>query len=339
MLASDGSVGSERSTLDALSRLLGEESKEEGGEEPRGADEAAAPPPLEPQRTTTAAPPRREASSGSFASDGWNARVAAQPSGEPTELGEALSVPTVEPVLWRYVLVLNLLVYAGGVGAEVALGEGAAERYFLFLAEVPERVAGGEFYRLLTAPTLHAGLGHLALNSVALAQLAPEVEAVFGRGRFGALYALTGAAGSVGGFLVSDAATVGASGAVYGLLGALLAYFARNRDVANAGFQALVLVAAGGASLWTGVTDPAVDDAGHVFGLIAGLWLGWAAGPRLGVTREVKLDPGALEVPEDAEEVAVVVDTSTLSSQLVVYASFALSLAVGVAAGVAARTG
>ena len=73
--------------------------------------------------------------------------------------------------------------------------------------------------RLLTCTFLHAGLLHLGLNCFALYSIGPDVEAVLGYSTFAAIYLLSGLGGSVASFLFSDLVTVGASGAIFGLLG------------------------------------------------------------------------------------------------------------------------
>lgn len=80
-----------------------------------------------------------------------------------------------------------------------------------------------EPWRLLTAILVHGGLWHLALNMLALWMLGRSLEPMLGRGRFVTLYLLSGLAGSVAVAAISPmSATVGASGAIFGLFGALL---------------------------------------------------------------------------------------------------------------------
>jgi len=83
-------------------------------------------------------------------------------------------------------------------------------------------VAGGDFYRLVTSAFLHYGIAHLLFNMAALYVIGPPLEAWLGRLRFGALYALSALGGSVLVYLLSplNAATAGASGAIFGLFGA-----------------------------------------------------------------------------------------------------------------------
>ena len=90
----------------------------------------------------------------------------------------------------------------------------------------PFKVADGEWYRIITAGFLHAGLLHIGFNMFLLFQLGTVLEPALGRLRFGAVYATSLLCGSLGVLIVSpNSLTVGASGAVFGLMGALfLAY-------------------------------------------------------------------------------------------------------------------
>jgi len=84
-------------------------------------------------------------------------------------------------------------------------------------------VADGELYRLLTSAFLHYGITHILFNMWALYVVGPPLEMALGKLRFGALYLLSALGGSVLVYLLSDlsAATAGASGAVFGLFGAM----------------------------------------------------------------------------------------------------------------------
>ena len=75
--------------------------------------------------------------------------------------------------------------------------------------------------RLITSTFMHAGLLHLGLNVYALYSIAPEAEAVLGYWPFAAVYLGSGLAGSVLCFLLTNSVTAGASGAVFGLIGAV----------------------------------------------------------------------------------------------------------------------
>ncbi|MGH3132043.1 MAG: rhomboid family intramembrane serine protease, partial [Gaiellaceae bacterium] len=81
----------------------------------------------------------------------------------------------------------------------------------------------GEWWRLLSSAFLHGSIIHLGMNMLALWWFGAAVEAALGRGRFLLLYFVSGLSGSAGALLLSpDAVTVGASGAIFGILGAAL---------------------------------------------------------------------------------------------------------------------
>ena len=109
-------------------------------------------------------------------------------------------------------------VLAPGRGGLLGVSRLAAE---YGLAAVP--VAAGEWWRLLTSGFIHANVTHIAFNMLALFMVGPALEQVLGRGRFLLLYLAALLAGSLGALLLSPGAlTIGASGAIFGLFGALL---------------------------------------------------------------------------------------------------------------------
>ncbi|MDQ3431890.1 MAG: rhomboid family intramembrane serine protease [Actinomycetota bacterium] len=162
-----------------------------------------------------------------------------------------------------------------GVNVAVFLLQLAApaltQRLFLIgLALLPSGevigVAAGEYYRLVTVAFLHGTFLHLLLNMVALFLFGPQLEAVLGRGRFLALYVVSALGGSVASYLTAapNQSSVGASGAVFGLLGALLVISRKLRYDARA---VLVLL---GINLVLGFLIPRIDWRAHLGGLVAG---------------------------------------------------------------------
>lgn len=127
-------------------------------------------------------------------------------------------------------------------------------------------VADGEVYRLLTSAFLHGGLLHLLLNMYALFMFGPPIEAALGRLRFVALYLVSALGGSAlsYAFAAPNQPSLGASGAVFGLLGAFLVVSRKQRRDTSA---VLVLLAI---NLGYGFLVPRVDWRAHVGGLIAG---------------------------------------------------------------------
>jgi len=142
-------------------------------------------------------------------------------------------------------------------------------------------VADGEIWRLWTVTLLHGSFVHLFFNMYALYLAGPVVERWYGSIRFLLIYLACAAAGSIGSFMFGgDVPSVGASGAIFGLFGLLLAagrvHHPLDRQsralVSQLGILILINIAFGFA-----VTG--IDNAAHIGGLIAGLWLGFMIPP------------------------------------------------------------
>jgi rhomboid protease GluP len=149
-------------------------------------------------------------------------------------------------------------------------------------ALIPRAVAEGEWWRLLTSMFLHAtegGLGimHIVFNMLALFIYGPYVEKAFGHVRFVSMYLLSGffAAAASYAFGPVNKIALGASGAIFGLIGILIAYAYRRRTSAFIrGFlQSLLFILA--LNLYIGFTNPFIDNYAHIGGLVAGLALGF----------------------------------------------------------------
>jgi membrane associated rhomboid family serine protease len=139
---------------------------------------------------------------------------------------------------------------------------------------------GGQWWRLLTSTFLHFGLFHLAFNMWALYANGPLAERIFGSARYLLIYLCAGLAGSAASLWWHAVVNgVGASGAIFGVFGAILAFFLRK----DGGVPASVLkrhrtsVAAFiGYNLLFGLRSSGIDNAAHIGGLIAGFLLGLA---------------------------------------------------------------
>jgi membrane associated rhomboid family serine protease len=149
-----------------------------------------------------------------------------------------------------------------GVPAGVALPHG------LMAAGVQH----GEWWRLVTSAFLHFGILHIGLNMLALYWFGPLLEGMLGSLRFGLLYAAAGLAGSAGAlWLTPNAISAGASGAIFGILGALLVL--EQRRMIHSGGQILAIIVL---NLLLGVTMSGISIGAHLGGLIAGavtMWL------------------------------------------------------------------
>ena len=147
---------------------------------------------------------------------------------------------------------------------------------FTAMAMWPPGVAGGEWWRMISVVLLHAGLIHVGFNMLITYQLGPQIERELGGWSFAALFLATAAAGSAFAFWFGpDAAGVGASGAVFGLVGTWLASALRRRGT-NAGRT--VLRQLGGLLVLNAAVPfilPNVAWEAHLGGLIGGVAVGW----------------------------------------------------------------
>lgn len=127
-------------------------------------------------------------------------------------------------------------------------------------------VADGEWWRLLTAAFLHYGLVHLGMNMLVLWILGQGVEEYFGHARYALLYLVSGLAGSAGALMWSpNALTVGASGAIWGIMGAAIVL--ERRRIFVFGGQAMGLLVL---NLLITFLIPGISRGGHIGGLIGG---------------------------------------------------------------------
>jgi len=143
-------------------------------------------------------------------------------------------------------------------------------------------VQRGELYRLLSVTLVHAGFLHLGLNMYALWIIGPIVEQAWGRRMFLLFYVLTAIAASTTSFVASFGPAVGASGAIFGLFGVVIAGTRAHHPVLDRrarqivpqlGMLVILNLAIG---FFPGSN---IDNSAHIGGLISGLWLGFVVPP------------------------------------------------------------
>ena len=176
--------------------------------------------------------------------------------------------------------VFLLLILTGGANDTVNL--------YRWGAKFGPAIQAGDWYRLLSPVVLHAGLFHIAANTFALVLFGPRLEQEFGRIAFLATYLISGICGVAASYLVSPALSVGASGAVFGIVGAYGVYLIRNRrdfgSAVNPVIMNLGIVLA--INIVFGLIVPGIDQGAHVGGLITGAAMGWFVCPKRVVTIE-----------------------------------------------------
>ncbi len=146
-----------------------------------------------------------------------------------------------------------------------------------FGAKVNFLLVDGQWYRLITPMFLHVDFFHLLFNCMALAAFGTETELIFGKKKFLVIYFVSGLAGSIGSFIFSSGVSAGASGAIFGLIGANIYLYTLNREVYKKVFGNSVLVLLV-INLIYGITNPLIDDSAHIAGLIGGFMITWSIG-------------------------------------------------------------
>ena len=151
-------------------------------------------------------------------------------------------------------------------------------------ALVTIKVDNGEFWRLWASLFLHVGLLHLSVNMLNLYCLGTLVEGVYGRWRLILMYSVSGVLGSILTWGVGTKRTVGASGAIFGLLGLLLIfgwkYHAQLQGSAGS-FLRRQLAFWSVVSLGLGFVIPMIDNAAHIGGLMTGVVGGMILSPTI----------------------------------------------------------
>jgi membrane associated rhomboid family serine protease len=193
-------------------------------------------------------------------------------------------------IVTKIIIALNVGVYL----LELAAGgqiDGTGNRIFVEGALYGPAVAAGDWWRLFTAMFLHGGPIHLAFNMLALWWFGSAVEAVLGRGRFVLLYLVSGLAGSAGALLFDPTGiTVGASGALFGILGAAVVLERQGTHVFGGGALGIIVL-----NLVFTFAVPGISIGGHLGGLVGGA-LGMLALSRFGRTHAVYGRPGLVGV-------------------------------------------
>ena len=158
-------------------------------------------------------------------------------------------------------------------------------------------IVQGEVWRLFTAMFLHIGVLHLLFNLYALNALGPLVEGYFGSVRYLAIYILAGLFGSLASFAFSPVISAGASGAIFGLAGAITVYFLRYRENFGARGRAILqnMLVVIGINLVFGFVMPGIDNWGHMGGLVGGSVVTWGLLPRYITPALPRPGPQALE--------------------------------------------
>lgn len=150
-------------------------------------------------------------------------------------------------------------------------------------------IVQGQYWRLITPVFLHASILHIGFNMYALFVLGPGLERFLGHSTYAITYFLSGLAGNVFSFLLSPNPSLGASTAIFGLIGAQTIFIFRNRVLFGSRARPLLLnsIFIIVINLGFGILPGSnIDNWGHLGGLIFGGLFAWFGGPAYRVVRQ-----------------------------------------------------
>ena len=174
-----------------------------------------------------------------------------------------------KPIVTMMLIFINVIVYLLSLVDYNGILNNFAN-YYLY-------VQNGEYYRLITSMFVHANILHLVSNMYALYVVGPIIEKYYGKGKFLLIYFGSGIIGSLFSVVLTNYASVGASGAIFGLFGALL-YFGYKYRATLDGFLRSSIIPTLLVNLLLGFMIPGIDVSAHLGGLIGGLLFSYQTG-------------------------------------------------------------
>ena len=140
-------------------------------------------------------------------------------------------------------------------------------------------INNGQYYRLFTCMFLHSGILHIASNMYALYSIGGLAESIYGKKKYIVIYIASGIIASLFSYVFSSGISVGASGAIFGILGAVLIIAHKlKRRIGTGLLKNIIFVIA--INLFISFTIPNIDISAHAGGLIAGIIISWFLFPK-----------------------------------------------------------
>ncbi len=181
-----------------------------------------------------------------------------------------------KPIVTYALIIINVIVFLLSLFNESIIQMFAVNRFFI--ADL------GQYYRLFTGIFLHANFLHLIFNMYALYVIGMQLESFLGKGKYLAVYLLSGLGGSMLSIFFSNGYSVGASGAIFGLMGALLYFGYHYRvyldSVVKSQIIPLIIL-----NLLIGFTSTGIDNWAHIGGLVGGILATMAVGVKYKSTK------------------------------------------------------
>lgn len=171
-------------------------------------------------------------------------------------------------------IAINVLLF---ILASLAGGVNNPNILIKYGAKINHLIAAGEYWRLLSSVFLHVDFMHIVFNMYGLYNIGSMVEKIYGSRRYLYIYLYGGIAGSICSFIFSTVPSAGASGAIFGLFGALLYLGQKNPKLFRTSFGINILVVLGFNIIY-GLSNTGIDNFAHIGGLIGGYLLANAIG-------------------------------------------------------------
>lgn len=226
-----------------------------------------------------------------FPEDGFElfaklSREISEKSGEDAKKAEDIfqkRKPIMTYILIGINLILFVLMYILGNGSDDAL------TLLKFGASYPDLIRAGDYYRLLTSVFLHIGFLHFLFNNYALYVIGSQLESFFGKTKYLIIYLGSAIFGNLMSLLFTNSISAGASGAIFGLLGALLYFGYHYRvylgTVVKSQIIPLIII-----NLGIGFAMSGVNNAAHIGGLIGGCLLAMTVGVKYKSTKSDQIN-------------------------------------------------
>ncbi|OMO92098.1 Zinc finger, RING-type [Corchorus olitorius] len=174
---------------------------------------------------------------------------------------------------WTNILLaINVLIYIAQLATQGKL--------LLMGAKINSLIDKGQIWRLATSSLLHANFGHLMVNCYSLNSIGPTVENICGPRRFLAVYLASAISSAATSYWFCKAPAVGASGAIFGLVGSVAVFVLRHRGMIRDSKEDLQHIAQVIAlNMVIGLMSKGIDNWGHLGGLLGGAAMSWLIGP------------------------------------------------------------
>ena len=193
-----------------------------------------------------------------------------------------VSLPRSSPYVTYSIIAVTVFIYVLQLASRTLRGIDIPVDPVEWFKKANDLIQAGQLWRLLTPALVHGSLPHIAFNMYALLSFGTGLERHFGHGRFLLLYVLGAFSGNVLSFFFSPAPSVGASTAIFGLLGAEAIFLIQNRKLFAGQFRSAIgnIIFIAAINLFIIGALPGIDNWGHIGGLLGGLIFTLFAGPK-----------------------------------------------------------